>query len=56
MAGDFRWTLLTNRETLRTERWRAGGARVMRFGFEEEVGKIARSVQLGFAAASASAW
>ena len=31
LADDFRWTLLTNRETPRTERWRAGGARVVRF-------------------------
>ncbi|WP_246156741.1 glycosyltransferase family 4 protein [Aquicoccus porphyridii] len=53
LADDFRWTLLTNRETPRTERWRAGGARVVQFGFEEEAGKFARGVQLSLAAARA---
>lgn len=53
LADDFRWTLLTNRKTPRTERWRAGGARVVEFGFEEEAGKFARGVQLSLAAARA---
>ena len=55
LTDDFRWTLITNRETPRTERWRAAGARVIRFDFREEAGKMARGAQLGLAAARALA-
>lgn len=51
LAGDFQWTLMTNRETPRTARWRAGGARVVHFAFDEEGGKIRRGAQLCLAAA-----
>lgn len=34
LADDFRWTLITNRYTPRTERWRAGGARIVQFNLE----------------------
>jgi glycosyltransferase involved in cell wall biosynthesis len=53
LADDFHWTLMTNRATWRTERWRAGGARVIRFAFDEKAGKIARAAQLSLAAATA---
>lgn len=47
LAGAFRWTLMTNRETPRTERWRAGGARVVQFGFDDGAGRLRRALQLG---------
>jgi len=53
LADDFSWTLLTNRETPRTARWRAGGARVVRFAFDDRAGKIVRGAQLSLAAAQA---
>lgn len=46
LAGDFRWTLLTNRDTARTGRWRAGGARVVRFSFDEDASRLRRALQL----------
>ncbi|EDM69918.1 putative transferase [Roseobacter sp. AzwK-3b] len=55
LADDFRWTLLTNRETPRNARWRAGGARVLNFAFDEGAGRIARSAQLSLAATRALA-
>lgn len=55
LADEFRWTLMTNRETPRTVRWRAGGAQVVRFAFDDDAGKIARGAQLGLAAARALA-
>lgn len=53
LANDFRWTLITNRETPRTTRWRTAGARVVRFAFDEEAGKIVRGAQLSLAAVRA---
>lgn len=53
LTDDFRWTLMTNRETPRTARWRAGGARVVRFAFDEKAKKIVRGAQLSLAAARA---
>jgi glycosyltransferase involved in cell wall biosynthesis len=55
LAGDYRWTLMTNRETSRTARWRAGGARVVHFAFDQQAGKISRGAQLSLAAARALA-
>lgn len=55
LAGDFRWTLMTNRETPRTERWRAGGARVVRFGFDESDPSPLRRGRLALASARAFA-
>ncbi|MCC5974539.1 MAG: glycosyltransferase family 4 protein [Rubellimicrobium sp.] len=49
LAGDFCWTLMTNRETPRTERWRAGGARVVWFGFDEYQPSALRAVRLAMA-------
>ena len=46
LADDFRWTLLTNRDTARTERWRAGGARVIQFSFDEHRARSGRALQL----------
>lgn len=56
LAGEFRWTLMTNRETPRTERWRAGGARVVRFGFDENDPSPLRRARLALASARAFAW
>lgn len=56
LAGDFRWTLMTNRDTPRTERWRAGGARVVRFGFDETDPPPLRRARLALASARAVAW
>jgi glycosyltransferase involved in cell wall biosynthesis len=53
LAHEFRWTLMTNRETPRTARWRAGGARVVLFTFNNDAGKIVRGAQLSLAAARA---
>jgi len=55
LAEDFRWTLLTNRGTPRTERWRAGGARIMRFAFDDDASRVVRGAQLAAASAKALA-
>lgn len=55
LAGDFRWTLMTNRDTPHTERWRAGGARVVRFGFDENGPFPLRAARLALASAQAFA-
>ncbi|MBB5985656.1 glycosyltransferase [Sphingobium lignivorans] len=55
LANDFRWTLLTNRETARTARWRAGRAEVKLFAFDEEARPSRRLWQLGLTTARAVA-
>lgn len=49
LADDFRWTLMTNRETARTARWRAGGADTVLFPFDEGAGRLARAGRLTLA-------
>lgn len=53
LAGDIRWTLITNRDTSRTERWRVGGARVVRFSFNENANNVVRRIRLAAAAGQA---
>jgi glycosyltransferase involved in cell wall biosynthesis len=50
LSSDFNWTLMTNRETPRTARWRVGGAKIVSFPLNESSSKIARAPQLGLAA------
>ena len=56
LAGEFRWTLITNRNTSRTERWRAGGARVVPFCFDENEPSPVRKARLALASARALPW
>jgi glycosyltransferase involved in cell wall biosynthesis len=53
LSTSFRWTLMTNRDTPRTERWRRAGAEVIRFSFDENRGAVGRVIQLGQAAVRA---
>jgi len=46
LSNDFQWTLLTNRKTQHSERWEAGGARVVYVPFESDKGKFFRISQL----------
>lgn len=49
LTGDFRWTLLADREIAHTERWRAGDARLVPVAFDGQANGIMRRVQLGLA-------
>lgn len=53
LAGDYRWTLMTNRMTSRTDRWRSRGAQVVHFDFHEKQTRLFRSAQLLAAATRA---
>jgi glycosyltransferase involved in cell wall biosynthesis len=50
LSDNFYWTLMTNRKTSRTARWKVGGARVIYFAFNEKAGKTLRGAQLSLAA------
>lgn len=43
LRGDFRWTLITDRETERTERWRAGGAEVVALRADEVASSLRKA-------------
>jgi len=55
LANEFDWTLITNRETLRTARWREAGARVKIFPFSDDVPRWQRGARLAAMAARAFA-
>lgn len=47
LSGRFRWTLMTNRDTPRTARWRALGARVVVQPLSDNAPRALRGLQLG---------
>lgn len=51
MADSVQWTLVTNRNTERTERWRSNGADVVRFAFNEHEPYLLRIMRLGWTSA-----
>ena len=46
LPGDFRWTMLTNRDTSRTARWKSKGAQVIVAPLSDDAPRLVRGAQI----------